>query len=83
MICKRIASRANAIDLTDAATQSERLTVKVRYAALALYLGDASLASPMCALGPDPTERTAFTLRLKDWRDSDRRDTARARRNAP
>ena len=62
-----IAARANAIDLTDEATRSERLTSKVRYAALALYLGDPSLVSPMLQLGPDPTERTAFTLRLKDW----------------
>ena len=66
-ITTQLATRANAIDLTDEATRSERLTSKVRYAALALYLGDPSLVAPMLQLGPDPTERTAFTLRLKDW----------------
>ncbi len=62
-----IAERIQAIDLSDESTRSERLTIKVRYAALALYLGDPSLVAPMLRLGPDPTERTAFALRLKDW----------------
>ncbi len=43
------------------------LPVRLRYAALALYLGDESVLSPLVQLGPDPTERTALTLRLKDW----------------
>ena len=66
-ITARIAERVMAIELTDEAKRSERMTLKVRYAALALYLGDPSLVSPMLQLGLDPTERTAFMLRLKDW----------------
>ncbi|MFM9965195.1 MAG: protein kinase domain-containing protein [Planctomycetaceae bacterium] len=66
-ITAQIAARANAIELTDDAKRSERLTLKTRYAALALYLGDPSVVSAMCALRPAPSERTAFTLGLKDW----------------
>ena len=66
-VSPKIAERIQALDLSDEAMRSERLTIKVRYAALALYLGDPSLVAPMLQLGPDPTERTAFTLRLKDW----------------
>ena len=47
------------------------LPVRLRLAALALYLGDESVLSPLVQLGPDPTERTALTLRLKDWPPDD------------
>ncbi|MFM9964256.1 MAG: protein kinase domain-containing protein [Planctomycetaceae bacterium] len=67
VVAAKIAQRIQTLDLSDEATRSDRLTIKIRYAALALYLGDPSLVSPMLQLGPDPAERTAFMLRLKDW----------------
>ncbi|MBC7818699.1 MAG: formylglycine-generating enzyme family protein [Planctomycetaceae bacterium] len=45
----------------------QRIAASFRYAALALYLGDPSLASSMCALGKSSDQRTAFILGLKDW----------------
>ena len=69
-ITRKITDRIQSLPVQSTA-ESEGLPVRLRFAALALYLGDASVLSPLVQLGPDPTERTALTLRLKNWPPDD------------
>ncbi len=56
----------------DVADKNKSWDLKSRYALVALWLGDAQPASDMCAIRPDPTQRTRFIHAFPkhgNWRD--------------